>query len=220
MLIKPFSVICLVALLSSSALATPITVDLSSETSRPAVNDMARATVFAEATAASPGEVSRKINHLASEASKAAEDYPGIEAQTSGTHTYPVYSKNGKVESWRMRYELTLETPDIAALSDLLTVLQEYMAVSSIALFPSPDARKRAEDEAMLAALESFKLRAKLIADSEGKSYRIKQLNVGVSGRIEPPVRQRVMALSAESMPLEAGETQVNVSVSGQIEVK
>ncbi|HXE37930.1 MAG TPA: SIMPL domain-containing protein, partial [Azonexus sp.] len=65
--------------------------------------------------------------------------------------------------------------------------------------------------------------RAKLVADTFGKPYRIKQLNIQQSGR-QPPMpmfkaSRAVMAAEAAPLPLEAGESLVTTTVSGQIEL-
>jgi predicted secreted protein len=108
-------------------------------------------------------------------------------------------------------------------LSELLGKLQSSLAVSNIAMQPSPETRKKAENEAVLEALRAFRARAKLIADALGKPYQIKQLTVNTNGRVvQPMYRGAAKAMLAESsaMPLEAGESQVSASVSGQIEVE
>lgn len=87
------------ALLSASVWAAPITVDLSSEASSAANNDLARATIFAEATALTPNEVSKKVNRLVADATKTLKKYPEVKTKTSNTNTYPVYSEKGRVES-------------------------------------------------------------------------------------------------------------------------
>ena len=60
------------------ALAAPTTIDISAEASRSAVNDLARATVFAEATGATPGELSKRINSLITEGLKTAKGYANV----------------------------------------------------------------------------------------------------------------------------------------------
>jgi len=203
--------------------AAPIIVELSSEASRPAVNDQVRATVAAEATGTTPGELSRQVNSQISEALKIAKSYPAIRTQSGSTATYPVYAKGGKIESWRMRSELSLESGDAASVSELLGKLQVSLGVSSLLLQPSPETRKKVESEAMIDAIAAFKGRAKVIADALGMNYRIKQLSVSTSGRVVQPMFRgaaKTMAMDAAPMPLEAGESQVNATVSGQIELE
>jgi predicted secreted protein len=209
--------------LSLPASAAPLTVELSSETSRPAVNDLARATVSAEASGTTPGELSRQVNSLVAEALKTARAYPTIKTQSGGTGTYPIYAKGGKIESWRMRSELTLESSDTAALSELLGKLQASLGVSSLALQPSPETRKKVEDQAMIDAILAFKERASVISGALGKTYQIKQLTVSTSGRIAQPIFRsaaRAMSADAAPMPMEAGESQVSATVTGQIELE
>ncbi len=61
-----------VLLIAAPTLAAPAaggtSVDLSAEASRPAANDLARATVFAEASGAAPGELAKRVNGLVADA--------------------------------------------------------------------------------------------------------------------------------------------------------
>jgi predicted secreted protein len=210
-------------MLATPALAAPTTIDLSVEASRTAVNDLARATVFAEATGATPGELSKRVNSLIADGLKTARGYSNIKTQSGTTNTYPVYAKGGKIDGWRMRSDLTLESSDTSALSELLGKLQTALGVSSVVMLPAPETRKKAENEAMLDAITAFKARAKLLADALGKPYRIKQISVNTNGR--PPVMPMMRANAAFSsadaapMPMEAGESQISANVSGQIEL-
>jgi predicted secreted protein len=207
---------------AAPAWAAPMIVELTAEASRPAANDLVRATVSAEAAGTTPGELSKQVNGLIAEALKTARAYPAIKTQSGGTSTYPVYAKNGKIESWRMRSELTLESPDTAALSELLGKLQLSLGVSNLTLQPSAETRKKIEDQAVIDAITAFKARAKVVAEALGKNYSIKQLTVNTSGRIVQPMMYRAakaMTAEAAPMPMEAGESQVSATVSGQIEL-
>ena len=213
----------LTLLVATQAFAAPTSIELSSEASRPAVNDLVRATVSADATGTSPGELSRQVNAQIADALKTAKAYSGIKAQTGGTSTYPIYAKGGKIEAWRMHSEISLESGDSAAIAELLGKLQNSLGVTSLALQPSPGTRQRAENDAILDAITAFKARAKLIADSFGKPYRIKQLAVNSGTRnVQPTYRGAAKSMLSESapMPVEAGESLVSVTVSGQIELE
>lgn len=207
---------------SGSLVAAPTTIDLNADASRAAANDLARATVFAETTGASPGESAKKVNALVAEAVGTAKSYARVKVQTAGTHTYPVYAKGGKIEAWRMRSEIVLESGDTAALSELVGKLQASLGVSGVALMPSPETRRKAENEATLEAIAAFRAKAKLVADALGKPYRIKQLSIG-GQQYRPPVAMYkaapMAAMESAPMPMEAGESQVTATVSGQIEL-
>ncbi|MBI4741277.1 MAG: SIMPL domain-containing protein [Betaproteobacteria bacterium] len=210
----------LAALAAPAGAATVI--ELSAEASRAAANDLARATVFAEAVGATPGELSKRVNAMVADGLKTAKGYADIKTQSAGTYTYPVYAKGGKIESWRMRSELAIESGDTAALSELLGKLQATLGVGNLTMLPAPETRKKAENEAILDAITAFRSRAKLVADALGKPYRIKQLAINSSGR--PPVAPMIRAgaayaADAAPMPIEGGDSQIGASVSGQIEL-
>ena len=121
-----------------------------------------------------------------------------------------------------MRSDLALESGDTAALSELLGKLQATMGVASLSMLPAPQTRKKAENQAMVDAIAAFQERAEVVAAALGNKHRIKSLTINSSGRppIAPLMRSAVM-MSAEAapMPIEAGETQISVTISGQIEL-
>lgn len=208
--------------LAGAANAAPVTIDLSAEASRPAINDLARATLFAEATSAAPGDTANRVNTLIAEALKTVRGNPRVKVQSGGSHTYPVYAKGGRIESWRMRSELVLESTDTTALSDLVGRLQATLGIAGVSLMPSPETRAKAENEATLAAIAAFRARAQRVADALGKPYRIRHLSLGGNSYRPPTPMLRaapMAAMEAAPMPVEAGESQVTASVSGQIEL-
>jgi predicted secreted protein len=211
---------------AGAALATPpLTISLSSEASHPAANDLMQATLFAEATGAALGDLSKRVNQTVADALKAARDYPAVKVKSGGTSTYPVYAKKGRIESWSIRSDISLESGDTAALSELIGKLQASLAVSGLRLLPSPETRRKAEDAAILDAIALFKERAKLVADAQGKNYAIRELTVS-TGRSSPPMRTIMaesasfVSASAAPMPVEAGESLISASISGKIEIE
>lgn len=207
---------------ASSNEAMTTTIDLSVEAARPAANDLARASVFAEASGATPSELANRVNSLISDALKTARKYANVNTRSGATHTYPIYAKGNKIEAWRMRSELALESRDSAALSELLGKLQTTLGVANLMMLPSPETRKQAESEAIVDAIAAFKARARTVADALGKNYRIRQLSINSGGRLPGPPMLRSAALAqAESapMPIEAGETQIQATIAGQIEL-
>jgi uncharacterized protein YggE len=69
--------------------------------------------------------------------------------------------------------------------------------------------------------MAAFQDKAQQLAGLLGKTYRIRQLNVG--GGSPMPVyamaRGKAMMADAAPMPVEAGESNVTVTISGQIEL-
>ena len=200
------------------------TVDLAAEASRPAANDLIRATVYAEAAGKQPGELARRVNQDIAEALKAIRARSGISVKSGAQHTFPVYGQAQQIDGWRIHAELILESRDAAAVSELLGQLQQMrLAVGSVAQMPAPETRRKVEDEATREAIGAFRQRAALVAEVLGKPYTIKHLNIQQGGHIPPMPMMRAAkgAPMAEAMPLplEAGESQITTNVSGQIEL-
>lgn len=212
------------ALAQSQYDRTPTTVELTADASRSATNDMAIATVFFEASEANPGVLSERVQAVIAEALDLIRGYPSVKAKSAGTTTFPVYGKNDrKIESWRMRSDIRLETGDLTALSELLGKLQSRLALGGLVLQPSPETRKSVADLTTTDAIRVFQARAKNVADTLGKAYRIRHLSImrgDHSGPIRPMMRSAA-AFDAESasFPVEAGESEITVTISGEIEL-
>ncbi|MHB1372258.1 MAG: SIMPL domain-containing protein [Thauera sp.] len=226
------------ALLSASVLlvATPAraaegethreatTVELSAEASKAAVNDLATAVLYVERNGPNAAAVAREVNREIAAALEVARTRSDVKVQSGNTSTWPVYAQDGKgrITGWRMRSEIQLESRNLSAMSELVGELQSTLALGHINMQPAPETRRTAIDEATVDALRAFEQRAELIAGALGRKHRIAHLSVGHSGFQPPMPRMRAAAaMSAEvaSAPLEGGESQVSVHVSGRIEL-
>ena len=200
------------------------TVDLTAEASRPAANDMVRATVFAEASGSNPAELARRVNQDIADGLKTIKAKTGVSVKSGRQSTFPVYAQNQKIESWRIHSELILESRDAAAVSELLGQLQQMrLAVSGVSQLPAPETRRKVEDEATREAIAAFRQRAAVVAEVLGKPYKIRHLSIQQSGQMPPmPMLRASLAMAAEAappVPMEAGESLVTTTVSGQVEV-
>lgn len=214
-----FALLCITPL----AWAGPI-VDIAAEASQPAKNDLVRATLFAEAGGASPKPLAAKVNAQMADALRVSKAVPGVKSESGATRTYPIYGKDGQIASWRMRSELLLEGRDVDKLAELVGRLQESLGIAQIEFMPAPETRKAAEAAAIRAAIAAFQARAALVGETLDKPYQIKQMSINTSGMHRPtPVFYRkaapLLADAAAPMPMEAGESEVQVQVSGQIEL-
>ena len=214
----------LTGMLLCTAAGAGTTVDLTAEASRPAANDMVRATVSAEASGSNPGELARRVNQDVAEGLKVIKARPGISIKSGHQSTFPVYSQNQKIESWRVRSELILESRDAAGVSELLGQLQQMrLVVSDVNQLPTPETRRKVEDEATREAIGAFRQRAAVVAEVLGKPYTIRHLSIHQSGQM-PPMPRAGRAMVAEMattppVPMEPGESLVTTTVSGQVEV-
>lgn len=218
--------LCLLAALSFNAFAadTPhkgIVVDLSAEASQSAPNDQGQATAFMEAEAATPAEAAHKVNSAIAQALAICKQSTSVQSRSGRTWTNAVYGRNGRsIEGWHMRSEILLESRDLPALAELLTKLQATLGVSQLNLQPATETRIKTEERATVEAIEAFRLKAKLVTSRLGSDYRIVQLHVQSGSNRMPVYAMRAAAAPVSSpMPIEAGESQVTVSISGQIEI-
>ncbi len=199
-------------------------IDFRVDMQKSVANDLGRATAYSEISGSDAAEVARKVKAAIADGLVTAKAQAGVTVKSGNTHTYPVYSKTGRtIESWRMRSEIILESRDAAALSTAVGKLQGALAVSNINYSPAAETRRKAEDEATLEAIDAFRSKAERIAASMKKPYRIRQMSVNGSNQYPQPypVTRGAMLMAAESapMPVEAGESNITVNVSGQIEL-
>lgn len=199
-------------------------IDFRVDVQKSVANDLGRATAYSEISGSDAAEVARKVKAAIADGLTTAKAQAGVTVKSGNTHTYPVYSKGGRsIESWRMRSEITLESRDAAALSTAVGKLQGALAVSNINFSPAAETRRKAEEEATLEAIDAFRSKAERIATSMKKTYRIRQMSVNSSSHSQQsyPVARSAMLMAAEAapMPVEAGESNITVNVSGQIEL-
>ncbi|MHB1360652.1 MAG: SIMPL domain-containing protein [Rhodocyclaceae bacterium] len=199
-------------------------VDFRVDVQRIVPNDLGRAMAFAEMTGSDPAAVAHKLKAVIADGLAAAKAQPGITVKSGGTHSWPIYGKGGRsIESWRMRSELLLESRDPAALSTAVGKLQGgALAIGNINFSPAPETRRKADDDATIEAIEAFNAKAARIAATLKKTYKIRMMNVNGGGNFPQPypmARTTMMAAEAAPMPVEAGESNVTVNVSGQIEL-
>lgn len=209
------------ALILTSTARAGTTVDLAAGATRPATNDLIMAHIFAEASGPDSAEPARRVNALIAEGLTRIRATAGIRSRSGQTRSQPVYAKGGRIESWRVRSELTLEGKDAATMANLLGQLQGSLGVAGISFLPAPETRRKAEDEALVEAIAAFRARAKLVGETLGRPWKIKHLTIDSGTHLPPQPQLRAFAMAAEAapLPLESGDSQINVNVSGQIEL-
>lgn len=216
-----------IALLTGLLLIAPLTyagatIELAAEASRPAANDMVRASIYSESTGNNPAELARRVNQEITAALKVIRDHPAVSVKSGQQSTYPIYGKEQKIENWRMRSELILESKELATVSELIGKLQQMrLALGSVSQMPSPATRRQVEDETTRDAIRAFQSRAAVVAEQLGKTWKIKQLNIQQGSSVPMPMMRasRAMVAEAAPAPLEAGESQLTTTISGQIEL-
>ncbi len=158
------------------------------------------------------------------EAKKAA--LPGqLDVRTGNFGLYPRYGKDGKVNGWQGSVELVLEGRDFARITGTAGKVST-LTLGSVNFGLSREQRAKAEAEAQAQAIERFRAKAADIAKGFGLSgYTLREVTVGANDQTYAP-RLRMMAKSAAlveadaAVPAEAGKSQVQVTVSGSVQLK
>jgi predicted secreted protein len=189
-------------------------------------NDQMRVDLVVEHNARDAGTLPELVNTDMRWALDAAAKHPAVRAQTGEYSTQPEYAST-RIVGWRAIQELRLEGEDFAAVSALVTELQQKLQVRSMSFVPTRATRLKAEAELTREALKAFAERAKLISESMGaKGYEVVDINVGSAPE---PVLYRtrgvsMMAMAADAAPapvaVESGTASITVSVSGQIQLR
>jgi len=202
---------------------TAPTIELSAEASGRAANDLATATAYVEAGGIDPARLAQQVNQVMAAALAQTRHFPDVKTRTSAVHTWPVYGKEGrKIEGWRMRSEIQLESRNLAGLSELVGKLQATLAVAQLAMQPAPETARSTADQAATDAIRAFEERAKALAATLGKRHRIRHLAVNYGstpGPIRPMMRMTASAAEAAPPPMEAGDSEITVTVHGTIEL-
>jgi predicted secreted protein len=205
-------------------------VDFSTEVSREVANDQMNATLSIELTDKDAGRLAQQLTLAMNEALKKAAAFPTVNASSGNQHTWPVYgitpTPSSKLEGWRGRSEIRLESKDFQAAGELIGKLQEKLQMNGISFVVSADTRRKVEDSLAAEAIAAFKARAETIrAAWNAKSYRLVQMSMGSSGGPTPfMAMSRGMegkgADSSVPQQLAGGETRLGVNVSGSIELQ
>lgn len=202
-----------------------------------AKNDNIIARVFAEDTANSTAELSKEINQkiqtLINFANSKNKTATKLKIKTGQQISYPIYDKNHKnIERWKMRSELVVEAKsgDITALSEFLAKAQQInFGISQISQNISENNKTQIETQTTRSAINLFKNRAALIAETMNGKYKILQMTISQNNEYIQPVMFRKMssnnlamaaapqADSSANTPLEIGETEISTRVEGTI---
>lgn len=230
----------LAALLLGSSLATPVLADsdatyqrvsFSTEVAREIPNDQMNATLSVELSDKSASRLAQQIATLMNDAMKQAAAFPAVKATSGNQNTWPVYgpgmTSSSKLESWRGRAEIRLESKDFKAASELIAKLQEKLQLNGVSFSVSADTRRKVEDAMTGEAIAAFRARAETVRTAwAAKGYRLVDMNLGSAGGpmpYQPMMRASAMKMEADAVAAQdvaGGDTRLVVNVSGSIELQ
>jgi predicted secreted protein len=196
-------------------------VTVTASASASVANDRVHAWLRAESENASAAAASNDVNTRVTKALGRIKALSGLTVQTSGYSTQQIVER-GKPTRWRVAQTVSIEGSDFAAIATLVTQLQDddALLLSGIAFTVSEAKRRATEDELTQQALTSWRTRAQNAARGLGfGAWRSGHVTVSTSdfGRPQPFARGGISAMSAAPapVPLEAGVTEVTVTVTG-----
>ena len=199
-------------------------VRLQAQQSESVSNDTMHVTLNTYAEMQDSSRLAERINRDMEWALAKARQHSAVKVSTGGYQTWPVIRKE-VTSAWRGQQDLILESRDTKLLSQLTAELQEKLKIKSMSFSVSDAQRAAVENRLIDAALNAFKLRARIVGDNlNAKGYQIVDIRVDTSSQ-RPPViyqtRVSTMAMEAnDAVAVEGGESDVQVTVSGTIELQ
>ena len=185
-------------------------------------NDTLIAILYIQREGTKLPELANEVNKRIAEAIQQSKQVSGIDVQTLGYQSDPIYDKR-LLSGWRVRQSIRLESQDTASLSQLIGGLQRLLAVESIDYRVSPDKMREVEETLIAEAIDAFTQRAKLITNLLGyKHYRPVNITIDAAGKPMHAMRTRGLAIQAEMAApvIEAGKQDIHITVSGTIEMQ
>jgi predicted secreted protein len=198
-------------------------VRLQAQQSESVSNDTMHVTLNTYAEMQDAGKLAARINNEMNWAFEKAKQYSDVKVSSGSYQTWPVTRKE-VTTGWRGQQNLMLESQDTESLSQLTGELQGKLKVKSMSFSVSDEKRIAVENRLIDVALNAFKVRALIVGENlNAKGYRIVDINVGTSAQRPPVMYQARMASvsmeASDSVAVEGGESDVQVTVSGTIEL-
>lgn len=158
------------------------------------------------------------------EAKKAVN--PGrLDVKTGQFSLSPRYGRDGRISGWQGTVEMVMEGRDFEKISITAGKIQT-LTVAGVSFSLSRELRAKVQTEAQAQAIANYKTQAESIAKGFGfVGYTLREVSVSAND-MGQPYRPRVMAMESRAamadapVPVEAGKSTVQVTVSGSVQLK
>ena len=190
------------------------------ERSQQVGNDQMQVWLTAQAEGSDPARLARTINETMDWALARGGHSEGVRLKTGNYQTQALRDKD-KLRGWQVSQDLHVEGTDIPAISALVGELQERLQVRSMGFSVSDAARRAVEEQLIEAALRAFQERADNVQRIMGASgHRLVNASIQTGGHFPGPVLRAQVASAEMAAPaVQAGESEVRVTVAGSIEL-
>ena len=190
--------------------------------------DVIHITLFFEQQAGDPAQLAELLNQRTAQTLRDANasEHASVNLHTGQLSVSPSTDRDGKISAWRGRSELVLESHDFTAAAKLAGRLNNDMQVSTVNFSLSPEAQRTEQAKLSGEAIASFRQQAQAAAQAFGyNSYIVREVNLARNNSNMPrPMMMMMMSARmapgsapSESIPVEAGNETVTVTVSGSI---
>jgi predicted secreted protein len=151
---------------------------------------------------------------------------PGrLDVKTGQFSLSPRYGRDGRISVWQGTVELLIEGHDFEKISSTAGKIQS-LTLAGVSFSLSRELRARVQTDAQAQAIANFKAQAESIAKGFGFSgYTLREVSVSAND-FSQPSRPRLMAMDSRAamadapVPVEAGKSTVQVTVSGSVQLK
>lgn len=218
--------VLLTSLPAQAADSTYQRVDFQTEVDREIPNDLLLATLSIELNNKSPATLARDLTTAVNAALAQARPYTAVKISSGNQQSWPVYNDKNKLDGWRGRAELRVESRDFKAAGELISLLQDKLQLNNLNFVVAPETRRQQENQLTTEAIAAFRTRAESISGAwNAKSYKLVQMNLGMGN---PPPQPMMMMMRAAKMENDSapaadyagGQTRLVVQVSGTIELQ
>ncbi|MGI9538053.1 MAG: SIMPL domain-containing protein, partial [Desulfocapsaceae bacterium] len=197
-------------------------VNLRVEQSREVVNDVMVVIMQAAAQKNSSSEAAQSVNEIMGWADTIIASDQKVKHKTLNYQTRPIY-QNKTVTGWTASQQLQLQSHDTEALTKMAGSLQQQLQIVSMRFKVSPERRSGELETLIVEALEAFSTKAELVTRTmKAKDYRLVNVSIDENGAPMPyrgMVQAEAMASRAAAPSVEAGESKIQVSVAGSIQL-
>lgn len=215
-------------LLATTAVAGP-EINFTASASNNIKNDLYTAEMSYETNGATPQEVSERTNAVLKRTIESFKKDQSVRARVGNVYVNPQYKPNGKLATWVMRGEVSLDSNSPEALSTEVARLQQTLILKGIGSKLSEKLKSETELATTEEAIKRFRTNASSIANTMGARYHIVSMNINTAGSVVPPhplqlTSAKSMSITAPSdiapLPVEASDSIVQVYVTGQIKLE
>ncbi|MEO8486506.1 MAG: SIMPL domain-containing protein [Betaproteobacteria bacterium] len=212
-----------VAALAQDGAPTPVPViSISASSTATVPNDRLHAWFRVEVDNPSAAAAAAEVNSRVARVLAKLKSLPDAQTSTSGYTTQQIVEK-GKPTRWRVVQTIKVEGADFAAIGEAAGRLQaeDGAVLSGMSFGISDELRRRTQDAITQQAIAAWRARAQAAAQGFGAAgWRPGRVSIQTGDGARPyPMMARAemqMAAAPAPVPLEAGSTDVTVSVNGE----